>query len=301
MAINDFVSGFSNVLTEHVNVERARSGKPHQGKVLVAIQANAGDIPILAAGTCAKLIDEGYTGYLVRTTNDDKSGEGSVFQNIKSNEQENLEMAKKLGFADVLDLYYINRRMDETSLVDLRGRIVFILRMLKADTVISYFPQEEITENPDHTITGRAVEQACQLTHVTASYPEHFDTGAKPHMVTDQYYAAAKHWHSFNRVVDIGSYIEKKIDAIAICRSQGGASGSQLRQRLAHENKRLPVLGTDDQTADREYIRTFLLTGNKQTGEKYGLDYAERFLYVNNQHSVGSSIDEYIKNNAVSI
>ena len=301
MAIQDFLRGVASGGAVPATVERARSGKPNQGKVFVAIQANASDIPMFAAGTCAKLINEGYTGYLVRTTNDEKSGEGSIFQNIKSNEQENLDMANKLGFAEVLDLYYLNRRMDEASLVDIRGRIILILRMLKADTVISYFPQEEVTENPDHTITGRAVEQACQLSHVPTVYPEHFDAGATAHHVSEQYYAAVKPWHIFNRVVDISPHIEKKIDAITVCRSQGGNSGSQLRQRLARERKRLPILGKDDRTADREYIRTFLLTDNKETGTQHGLDYAERFLYIDNRQSVKSSIEDYIEKNTVNL
>jgi len=62
---------------EHKNevevvVERPVSGKPHQGKVLLAIQAHSDDIPLFAGGLVAKLMDEGYTGYLLRTSNDDK-------------------------------------------------------------------------------------------------------------------------------------------------------------------------------------------------------------------------------------
>src|SRR5262249_35665273 len=57
--------------TSHeVFLERAAKGTPHQGKVLLAVQAHSDDIPLSAAGTVAKLIKEGYTGYLVRTTND---------------------------------------------------------------------------------------------------------------------------------------------------------------------------------------------------------------------------------------
>lgn len=286
---------------KEVVVERAQSGKPYRGKVLVAIHANASDIPLFAAGTCAKLMNEGYKGYLVRTTNDEKSGEGTVFQNFKSNEQENLDMAKQLGFAEVLDLYYLNRRMDEASLVDIRGRLIFILRMLKADIVISYFPQEEIDENPDHIITGRAVEQACQLTHLTTVYPEHFDAGVTAHPVSEQYYSAVKSWQTYNRVVDISPYIEKKIEAITVCRSQGGRSGSLLRQQLAREKKHLPILGKNDSTADREYIRNFLLACNKETGAQHGLDYAEQFLYIDKRQSVKSTVEEYIEKNAVKL
>src|SRR5512143_477616 len=52
-------------------MERPLEGKPHLGKVLLALQAHSDDIPLFAAGTVAKLIEEGYTGYLVRATNDD--------------------------------------------------------------------------------------------------------------------------------------------------------------------------------------------------------------------------------------
>ena len=53
-----------------VFLERAAAGTPHQGKVLLAVQAHSDDIPLSAAGTVAKLVKEGYTGYLIRATND---------------------------------------------------------------------------------------------------------------------------------------------------------------------------------------------------------------------------------------
>src|SRR5450755_781915 len=52
-------------------IERARTGLPHTGKVLVAIQPHSDDIALICAGTVAKLIREGYTGYMIRATNDD--------------------------------------------------------------------------------------------------------------------------------------------------------------------------------------------------------------------------------------
>ena len=57
--------------------EPAAAGKPHIGKVLAAIQPHADDIPLFAAGTVAKLVNEGYTGYMIRTTNDEKAGEST--------------------------------------------------------------------------------------------------------------------------------------------------------------------------------------------------------------------------------
>jgi hypothetical protein len=52
-------------------LERPVSGTPHKGKVLAAIQPHADDVAIICGGTVAKLIQEGYTGYMIRATNDD--------------------------------------------------------------------------------------------------------------------------------------------------------------------------------------------------------------------------------------
>ena len=43
-----------------VTIEGKRAGKPNKGKTLAAIQPHCDDIPIFAAGTVLKLIDEGY-------------------------------------------------------------------------------------------------------------------------------------------------------------------------------------------------------------------------------------------------
>ena len=108
----------------------------------------------------------------------------------------------------------------------------------------------------------------------------------------------------FNRVVDISSAVEQKIDALVACKSQAGDSGSQLRKKLASEGKRLPILGNDDTTADREYVRHFLLkrSGSFEGIEQYGLKHAERFYYTENVKSEEElEIEDYIKKNAVSI
>src|SRR5688572_26854274 len=59
-------------------IERSMPGKPHAGKVLAAIQPHSDDLPLFAAGTVAKLMSEGYTGCLIRMTNDEKAGRGAT-------------------------------------------------------------------------------------------------------------------------------------------------------------------------------------------------------------------------------
>ena len=63
-------------------IERRQSGKPHQGKVFAAIQPHCDDIPIFAGGTLLKMIDEGYTGYLITMSDDSMAGTGSTYGDI---------------------------------------------------------------------------------------------------------------------------------------------------------------------------------------------------------------------------
>src|ERR1700683_3179876 len=107
-------------MAENVVVEKDRPGLPHKGKVFAAIHAHLDDVPYYAGGLCAKLIAEGYTGYLIRTSNDEKSGGGSIARNILATEQEHFKMAAALGFKDVFDLYYRSHRMNEIAPVEIR-------------------------------------------------------------------------------------------------------------------------------------------------------------------------------------
>jgi len=258
-------------------------------RVFVAIHAHLRDVPYYAGGLCAKLIHEGYTGYLVRTTNDEKWGGHSIAQNILSNEQEHARMAAALGFKDVVDLYYRANRMREIASVEFHGRLVLLLRMFKADTVISFAPGDE---DPDRDVTGRAVAEACALAASELDFQEHIEAGFAARVISERYYFHTRPDQSYNREVDIAPYLEKKIDAIVECRSQGGGGdGAALRAKLARQGKRLPLLGNDDRTANRAYVRQFLIEDPR----------IERFSYVDHRPPVRTKVDEYVEKNAVSL
>lgn len=282
-----------------ITVERDLPGQPHKGKVFAAIHAHLDDLPYYAGGLTAKLMREGYTGYLIRTSNDEKCGGASTAANILSNERDHIRMAAALGFQDTFDLYYQNHEMDGISALDLRGRLIFLFRMLKVDTILSFNPWGDWEENPDHWATGHAVEAACWMAGMPNDFHEHQLAGIQPHTVRERYYFYGRRGQPFNRVVDIGAHIERKIAAIVECKSQGGGNhGSQLRARLAKEGKHLPLLGSDDATADREYVRQFLLDDDREFGKPHNLEYAERFYYIDQRPPARSKVDEYVAKNA---
>ena len=144
-----------------VTVERQVSGRPHEGKVLAGVQAHADDIPLFCGGTVAKLIAEGYKGYLIQTTNDEKCGPTpSIGETVLSNERGVDDLAEALGMVSVFHLGYRNHRLDEASPLELRARLVFLFRYLKVDTVFTFNPWGHGEENPDHYVTASAVEAA---------------------------------------------------------------------------------------------------------------------------------------------
>ncbi len=93
--------------------------------------------------------------------------------------------------------------------------------------------------------------------------------------------------------------VEKKIDAMVANQAQGpaGNTGARLRASLAARKLRLPDLGNDDATANREYIRHFLLKREEETGRRHGLAYAEPFHYIGAESS--DPVEEFVKRNAI--
>ena len=250
---------------EEVIVERDRTRQPHKGKVFAVV---VDDTPLLCAGTCRKFINEGYTGYLIRTSNNEKNGDGTTGENI-------------------------------------RARLIFIFRAFKVGTVITYNPSASFDENPDHWITGQAAEQASWMAGIPTHYPEFEESGTISHTVYERYYMSFHPNQPFNRIVDINSTKEQKINAIVNSKSQGGGGwGSEIRKQLAKERKRIPMFGNDDETANREFVKNFVMDYySKFDGmDQYGLEYAERFYYIDARKTeVKTKIKAFIDKHAVNM
>ncbi len=282
-----------------IYVERLQPGKPHAGKVLAAIQPHADDLPIYAGGLIFKLLEEGYTGYLIRTTNDDHTGPGTVGEGVLANERDNAAVARAFGLTKVYNLYYRNHMLDAVSPLELRLRLIFLFRLLKVDTVISYDPWGHYEENPDHYVTASVVEAACWMAGMGKDYPEHFDAGLRPHLVQQKYYFARGPQY-VNRIVDTTDFMDRKIGVNLVNVAQGpaGQNGAQLRRRLHEQGLRLPILGDSDETANREYVRQFVLQRDSETGEKFGLRYGEPYHFIGPEPD---TVDDYIRKNAVKL
>lgn len=284
---------------DNLFVEREATGQPHKGKVLAAIQAHADDVPYMWGGTVAKLIKEGYTGYLIRTTNEETSND------IDAIEQDHHNLAKVLGLKKAFDLGYRKHRIDIVSEVELRARLFFLIRVLQIDTILTFDPFDHYEENPDHYYTAQAIMAARWMASQRKEYPEHIKGGLKPKSVRELY-LYGRGSQLINRVIDISSVIDKKVEANVANKAWGIAPnrGVQLREKLAKENKKLPILGDDEHTSNFQYYKQFYMEDEKKVGEMFGFEYAEACHYIGPGYNIDykwdvKNLDEYIQKNAV--
>lgn len=283
-----------------VVIERKRAGKPHAGKMLAAIQPHCDDVPIFAGGTVLKLIDEGYRGILINLSDDSMAGEGRSIGDITlKNEDDTVEVAERLGLERVFFLNYPNHNMDGWPLLEMRARLIFIFRLMKVDTVVCYDPSALYERNPDHTVAAKAIESACWMSRSEWDYPEHFDAGLTPHGPQDKYYFA-RGPQLVNRVVDTSDYIDGKVycNLANVTQGPAGNNGARLRRELAERGRRLPILGDDDETANRAYAKHIAFRRDRLRGMRYGLEYAELFHYSPPDDDYEA---EYVRENSVPI
>ncbi len=279
----------------NVTIERAAAGVPSRGKVLALITPHLDDGPIFAGGTLCKLLREGYTGYFIRTSNDEKdSYKRTLGETVLANERDTADFVKSTGLKQAFDLSYRNHRMDEVARTELRGRLIFLFRLLKVDTVLSYDPWGHYEENPDHYVTAQAVEAACWMSGGHLDLPEHFAAGLQPHGVSEKYYFA-RGPQLVNRVVDISPVISEKTAAIRSCKTMITHMVKDLNDSLAEKKLRVAALSGDDEAAREEFIKAAFVSRDHTVGAKYRLTYAEEFHYI----GPDPSLDAYIARHAV--
>ena len=250
--------------------------------MLAAVQAHVDDIPLFASGTVAKLIDEGYTGYLIRISNDEASGI-TLGHGVAQNEIDNQNAAKELGCKKAFSFYYRNHRMDDGAIIELRARLIFLFRLLQVNTIFTMDPYNHYDENPDHLVVGKAVEAACWMSG-GRDYPEHFKAGLKPAAHPREILLCALAAGPQPGEPHRGCELVHRHQSAGEHGQQGkgpaGNAGVRLREYLRRQGKKLPLLGDDDETANFQYVKHFLMEDFHLLGQQFGVQYAEAFRYI---------------------
>jgi LmbE family N-acetylglucosaminyl deacetylase len=251
-------------------IEPWAEGTPQKGKVFAAVFPHSDDFTFFAGGLIAKLVKEGYTGYFIRMTDDCMDSYDLTYgETCHAIEKETYAVASLFGIKKVYDLNYKNHYMEYGRLTEFRHRLIMLFRFLKVDTVITFDPYGLYEENPEHYLTGKAVEQACWMAGRQLDLPESKDMGLMPRFVTEKYYTA-RGPQAANRIIDISPVLELKRQAIRMHKTPLDNMWKVYLEKHTDPNNRL---------ADKDEFIRYYFTEEKLT-ECEGLTHYEKFHYV---------------------
>jgi LmbE family N-acetylglucosaminyl deacetylase len=253
---------------ENVTIEPWSTKTPHKGKVFAAVFPHSDDLAILAGGTVMKLISEGYTGYFIKITNDEKdSYDLSIAETIYKIALETQDVVDFLGLKKLYCFDYKNHYLEHSQLIEIRHRLMILFRFLKVDTVISFDPWGHYEENPDHYLTAHAVEAACWMAGRQLDLPELKDMNIMPKFVTEKY-LVARGPQLVNHIVDITPVIDKKREVIKL-----HTTPLFNMWRTYHDLNPGKTISLED-FSENEFLR--------KSNEEFGIDYVEKFHYIAN-------------------
>ena len=181
---------------------------------VVAIFAHPDDLTFFCAGTIAKWAEQGHKIYAICVTS---GNVGTLRTDLTLNDvskmrEKELRAANDiLGVKETIMLGYPDGGFINGS--DLRENLVYYVRKLKADRVLTFDPWVKYEVHPDHVIVGRMAAEAGAFAAFPLLYQDHIkNRGVEP-------YSCSEIWlmgllgHQPNFFVDISSTIDKKVEA----------------------------------------------------------------------------------------
>lgn len=189
-------------------------------RTALIIIPHADDAALFCGATIAKRVAQGWRVVIARITWDARDSVGlTVEESIRRNAAEFRDAAAALGVTEVVDLDYRIESLADVPEVELRGRMIYLIRKYRPYAVFTFDPYARRGEcNLDHVRAAQAVEEAFWMARFDLTYPEHFAEGLKPFAVCEQWYYA-RHPVEHNHVEDVTEYMEKKIAAVAAHRT----------------------------------------------------------------------------------
>lgn len=180
---------------------------------IVAIFAHPDDLTFYSAGTIARWVDEGHHVIALCCT----KGEVGTLRHDLTKEQVAEKREKELRAAN--EILGVNETLlldyPDAGFIDgqeLREKLVYYVRKLKADRVITFDPWVNYEIHPDHVIVGRMAAEAAAFAAFPLLYSDQLKEGLEPHTCSEVWFMGLL-GHQPNYFVDISSTLEKKIKA----------------------------------------------------------------------------------------
>jgi len=250
------------------------------GRSVMIVVAHADDAALFCGGTIAAMSRAGARMTLVRVTNDDTDSVGlSPTETVDRNARELALAASILGIGTICDFGYPSDQMSDVPEVELRERLIRVMREIKPFAVLTFDPHGGGGEdNQDHLRVAQAMDEAFWTSMFDKHHPEHFDVGLAPHGVVERWYFARPP-SQVSHIVDTSQVLDAKCDAAAQHTTMLGNLVEQLHLMAKTEGRELPRLADIGEDLPN-FIRSLVRAGAEATGAKYEVPAAEEFRRV---------------------
>ena len=244
-------------------------------KTVLAFGTHADDLTIWCGGTLKKLSAEGNKLICVRITDDYWDCVGiTAEQGYKRNRKEVERAYKKLGAEEIVHLDYPTDTLVGVDYMELRKKLIYLIRKYKPDIVVSFDLNGTDEENMDHVITAQVVNEACWQSSFDLCYPEHFEEGLTIHLPGERY-LFARNPTVINFHVNITDFIDDKIQAI--CEHKTVLKNWFYQNLLLARANRLYIELLEEDVPNAIRVNLLVKFVYGETGKKYGVKYAEEF------------------------
>ena len=290
------------LLLAALSVPAESSAQTAKGPVLV-ITASGRDYLFGAAGTLARMIDEGRDVYVRQFGNDEKDSVGLGPADTRiANNQEAERAARKLGVKEWLNLGHKSGELGQLSSSELRNQVMTMVRFYKPE--IMFFPDWYIHYQDDNDLyrVGRMAEEAPygggsyfvqEMTYIGyggfAAREYYFYSPYRPYRPREGGEDGAT-----IKGVDIGNTFDRKMAAIAELKTGNLRYAVQTKERLVAAGRSADLLREINERSTLGLVRAFVEELAAAVGAKYGFQFAEEFNHL----GTGGGIPEHIREQA---
>ena len=249
-------------------------------KVVLSVAAHGDDAEFMAGGTLAKLAAEGHDVYLAIATDNDRGSLRLSAAELKAIARPEAEAAAvALGARGVLMLGYTDGDLCDVPPTVLRGRVMRLIRQLKADVIFSWDPFAPFESHPDHRAIAWATCDAASFAQLPLYHPEQLEEGLEPHRVSEWYWYSKARWQT-NKLVDISGMMDQKLAALYAYACQMVLTVDEFLEEARAAGVGEEKLAGIDANDYRRWIEVGMRTVNGKLGAELGVAYAEAFRYT---------------------
>ena len=251
---------------------------PGEGRVVLVISPHADDATLFIGGTVAAWAEAGWRVVVIRVTDDRWDSVAlTEAETIRRSHQEFEHAMQILGASATEHLGYQTDVLGDVSRVELRGRLIRLIRLHRPYALVSVDPHAGTGEdNLDHFVVGQAAAEAVWTAQFDKHHAEDLAAGLEPHGVVEQWYYGRPPGEVTD-IVDISTTLARKVDAALAHDTPLRNIVHQLQLQARTAGYRVPALDEATSGSLRPLIESMIAEPARALGREYGIGAAEAF------------------------